>query len=344
MASRGKSKNEPTRPAGGAVSELRQDPVTGNWVVIARGRAARPRGKRDGEAVEENPIETCPFEDPKAAGNADPVLVYKEGGGAGWSLQVIPNKYPAFAGGGCPEITKVGPYAIQGGMGFHEVVITRDHVKHLAVLPREKVEEVLLAYRARYLNLKNEECVKYISIFHNHGKGAGASLSHPHSQLVAIPILPSDIRRSLRGSSRFYKKYQKCVHCTMLEWERKDGRRIIFENKYFIAFCPFISRGAYEVRLLPKIHTAYFEKIDDEGVGALAETLQEVLLRFYKNLENPPYNFYIHTAPVDSGEFPHYHWHFEIRPKLETGAGFELGTGVEISAVEPERAAEVLRS
>lgn len=337
MASRGKSKNE-------AVSELRRDPVTGNWIVIAKGRAARPHGKRDGEAVGEDDIQTCPFEDPKASGNFDPVLMYREKDGNDWSLQVIPNKFPAFAGGGCPEITKVGPYAVQGGMGFHEVVITRDHEAHLALLTRRKVEEVLRAYRARYLALKDEECVKYISIFHNHGKGAGASLSHPHSQLIAIPFLPSDIRRSLRGSNKFYKNHGTCVHCAMLEWERKDARRIIFENKEFIALCPFISRGAYEVRLLPKTHTAYFEKIEDGELLALSEILQEVLMRLYKNLENPPYNFYIHTAPVDSRQYSHYHWHFEIRPKLETGAGFELGTGVEISAVEPERAAGVLRS
>jgi UDPglucose--hexose-1-phosphate uridylyltransferase len=336
MVSREKSKKE-------AVSELRKDPVTGNWIVIAKGRAARLRGKRDGDSEEEDDIHTCPFEDPKASGNADPVLLYPSGGEAGWSLQVIPNKYPAFAGGGCPEITKVGPYAVQEGMGFHEVIITRDHTKHLAILGKEKVEEVLRAYRTRYLALKKEECVKYISLFHNHKKGAGASLSHPHSQLIAIPFLPSDIRRSLRGSGKFYQKHGECVHCAMLAWERKENKRIIFENEEFIAFCPFISRGAYEVRLLPKAHDAYFEKISDGGIQALSEILQEVLLRLYKNLENPPYNFYIHTAPVDSGEYSHYHWHFEIRPKLETGAGFELGTGVEISAVEPERAAEVLR-
>ena len=326
------------------VSELRKDPVTGNWIVIAKGRAARPRGKADGKADREDDIETCPFEDPKASGNADPVLLYPSQGEAGWSLQVIPNKYPAFAGGGCPVITKVGPYAIQGGMGFHEVIITRDHVKHLALLARGKVEEVLRAYRTRYVALKGEECVKYISLFHNHGKGAAASLSHPHSQLIAIPFLPSDIQRSLRGSNTFYKKHGECVHCAMLAWERRDNKRIIFENEEFVAFCPFISRGAYEVRLLPKIHAAYFEKIDEGEIRALSEILQEVLLRLYKNLENPPYNFYIHTAPVEQGEYPHYHWHFEIRPKLETGAGFELGTGVEVSTVEPEEAAAILRS
>jgi len=334
MASQEKNKNSP-------VSELRRDLVTGNWIVVAKSRGARPHpGKREKDA--EDPIETCPFEDPQASGNADSVLVYRDE--EDWSLQVIPNKYPAFAGGECGVITKVGPYSVQDGRGFHEVIITRDHTKHLAFLSQEKVAEVFRAYKERYLVLKDEECVKYVSIFHNHGKGAGASLTHPHSQLAAIPILPSGVRRSLSGSSVFYRKHGKCVHCAMLEWEREDQRRVVFQNKEFIAICPFVSRDAYEVRVFPQNHTAYFEEINDEEIESLAEVFKEVLGRLYNKLDNPPYNFYLHTAPADTSiEYVQYHWHFEIRPKTEVAAGFEFGTGVEISTVEPERAAAVLR-
>lgn len=333
MASKGKSKNIPA-------SELRRDPVTGNWIAIAKGRGTRPQVKRFGPQVDDA-VETCPFEDPQASGNADPVLVYQDAGD--WSLQVIPNKYPAFFGEGCPTISKVGPYSVQDGLGYHEVIITRDHSKHLALLSTGKVIEVMRAYKERYLSLKKEECVKYISIFHNHGRGAGASLTHPHSQLVAIPILPSGIRRSLSGSSAFYRKHNKCVHCAMLDWEREDKKRIVFENKDFIAICPFISRDAYEVRVFPNAHSAYFEETDDTGISSLSEIFQEVLKSFYKNLENPPYNFYLHTAPIDGKTKSKYHWHFEILPKTEIGAGFEMGTGIEISTVEPEKSTEILR-
>ena len=185
--------------------------------------------------------------------------------------------------------------------------------------------------------------MKYISIFHNHGREAGASLAHPHSQLIAIPILPSDIRRSLSGSNVFYRKHEKCVHCAMLDWERKDEKRIVFQNKDFIAICPFVSRDAYEVRIFPQRHSAYFEETTDEGLALLTEVFQEALKRLYEKLDNPAYNFYLHTAPVDGGEYPQYHWHFEIIPKTETSAGFEFGTGVEISTVEPEKAAKILR-
>lgn len=353
MESSGKNKNA-------HVSELRKDLVTGNWIVIAKGRADRPIPYRNQEQDREDPIETCPFENPKAYGNADPVLMFEnedqkdsprgpastrlgEAGEAGWSLQVIPNKYPAFSGGGCPTIVKKGPYDTQEGFGFHEVIITRDHTRHLALFSLERVHEVLRAYKERYLVLKNEECVKYIAIFHNHKRPAGASLTHPHSQLIAIPILPSDIRRSLLGSLRFYRKHNECVHCAMLLWEREEKKRIVFENNDFIVLCPFISRDAYGMRVYPKIHTARFENTENDQMRALAEVFHEALKRLNNALKNPPYNFYLHTSPIDGKRFDAYHWHFEIRPKHVMGAGFELGTGVEISTVEPERAAEVLR-
>lgn len=365
MEPKKKNKNVPARNAsasvaGGPVSELRRDLVTGNWIVVAHGRKDRPSVRPSRKDVDD-PIETCPFEDLKASGNEEPVLIYPSASsgqvdGSDWSLQVIPNKYPAFAGGECGVIGKVGPYSIQDGKGFHEVIITRDHTKHIALLPIEKVEEIFRAYRERYLSLKTEECVKYISIFHNHGKRSGASLTHPHSQLIAIPILPSDIRRSLSGSSIFYRKHGKCVHCTMLDWEREDKKRIVFENKDYIAICPFISRNAYEMRIFPQEHSAYFEKITDEKLRALIEVFHEVLKKFYEKLDNPAYNFYLHTAPVDGtlsapnsraerdgGKYPQYHWHFEIIPNTETAAGFELSTGVEISTLEPEKAAAILR-
>lgn len=351
------SKNQPQTPKNEAVSELRRDLVTGNWIVIAKSRGSRPSGPVRQDTEAEDPIETCPFEDPQASGNGEPVLFYKSestlanpvkfvslaaGRGADWTLQVIPNKYPAFAGGECAVARHVGPYSVEDGVGFHEVLITRDHSKHMALLPPERVLEVFRAYKERYFALSKERCVRYVSIFHNHGRAAGASLSHPHSQIIAIPISPSDARRSLSGATVFYRKRNACVHCVMLDWEREEKIRIVGQNKYFIAVCPFISRDAYEVRIFPQEHHAHFEHIPDEQMPFLAELFQDMLKRLYEKLENPPYNFYLHSAPSDQ-EYPQYHWHFEIHPKTEMKAGFELGTGVEMSTVEPERAARVLR-
>lgn len=327
-------------------SELRRDLVTGEWITIATGRAKRPKEyiKKEGEQLDTTK-ENCPFEDPQASGNAPPVLKYEnEAYKDDWRLQVIPNKFPAFSTyGECEDIREVGPYLVRDGYGFHEVVITRDHDTHLAIMKHEEVTDVVKAYQERYNALKKEECVNYISIFHNHGKDAGASLYHPHSQIIAIPVLPSDIHRSLRGSNLFYRREGECVHCRMVNWELRDKTRIVHENDKFVAFCPFVSRAAFEIRIFPKKQQAYFEATPQEDLPDLADALRASLRALYDLLDNPDYNFFIHTAPVDTRKYPNYHWHIEIRPKTAIAAGFELGTGIEISTMNPEGAAQHLR-
>jgi len=347
-------KKKQLRDGFGNVSELRQDLVSGEWVVIATGRAKRPHAFAKKKKEVKKPISECPFEDPQASGNGEPLLIYYEENkkikteGAKkiikeWSLQVIKNKYPAFGPGDCSETYKEGPYTLMDGAGFHEVVITRDHEKHLAVMPIEKVEEVIMAYKERYLALMEHKCVNYISIFHNHGKEAGASLEHPHSQLIATPVLPSDIRRSLKGAKDYHMKHKRCVHCTMLKWEREENRSI-FQNEHFIVLAPFVPRTAFELRIYPRKHKSNFEKITRQEIKYLAETLKYSLNKLYKGLKNPAYNFFLHTSPCDGRNYSYYHWHIEIWPKTAIWAGFELGTGIEISSIEPEEVAKFLRS
>jgi len=336
------------------VSELRQDLVSGDWVLIATGRAKRAHffAKKKREKFEQ-PISQCPFEDPQATGHGEPLLVYYQHNkkrrveGAKklikeWSLQVVKNKYPAFGPGDCSDCYKEGPFTLMDGAGFHEVIITRDHKKHLALLPIEKVEEVIKAYQERYLALMEHKCVNYISIFHNHGREAGATIPHPHSQLIAMPILPSDIRRSLQGAKTYREEHNRCVHCTMLKWEREE-RRSIFQNEHFIVYAPFVPRTAFELRIYPREHKSNFEKISKTERKYLAEALWWALYKLYKGLKDPAYNFFIHTAPCDGKDYKYYHWHFEIWPKTAIWAGFELGTGIEISTIEPEEVAKFLR-
>lgn len=334
-------------PASGPpVSELRQDLVTGEWVAIAQGRAKRPEAfiRQDRVTIQTSKRD-CPLEDVQASGNAFPVLTYtKHDNPTDWSLQVIPNKYPAFTHHGtCGTVWNEGPFEVRDGHGFHEVIITRDHERHIALLSREEVSEVIRAYRARYLALKEDQCLKYIALFHNHGPSAGASLPHPHSQLIAIPVLPPDIQRSLRGSNFYFRKYGKCVHCVMNRWERTDKKRIVFENDLFIAFCPFVSRNAFEVRIFPKKHEAYFYTITDSAITQLADTLRTSLHKLYEVLKNPDYNFFIHTAPLGAKKYSTYHWHIEIVPKTATWAGFELSTGIHLVTIDPKDAAAHLR-
>lgn len=323
-------------------SELRFDIVSKDWVVIATGRARRPESfKKEQRPKEEVPEKDCPFCHLEI--QEKPLLSLPKND-QDWELVVIPNKYPAFSHGASLNERGVGPYKVIDGVGFHEVIITRDHHQQLAHFKVEKVKQVIDAYQERYLELMNEKLINYVSIFHNHGREAGASIYHPHSQIIALPVTDPDLRRSLDGSRQFFEMHGKCVHCTMLGWELQNRQRIIFENDKFVALVPFASKIAFEVRIYPKEHKAYFERIKEDEKQELAEALRVSLNKVCKGLVDPAYNFFIHTAPCDGQNYDHYHWHFEILPKTAIWAGFELGTGIQISTIEPEKAAEYLRN
>lgn len=339
-------------PPGVAPSELRFDLVSKDWIVIATGRARRPETfKKEKRKPFVSSKKTCPFEQENLGTQEKPTLIFAKGKKVSlgkntpknWTTIVIPNKFPAFAPCRSKSKKTEGLYQRMDAMGFHEVVITRDHTKQMAQFSIDQIKEVMDVYQDRYLDFMDEKFVNYVSIFHNQGVEAGASISHPHSQIIAMPLTDPDLQSSLRGTKRFFKQNKKCAHCTMNRWDLKDGRRIIFKNKDFLVVCPFASRVAFETRIFPREHYAYFERIQEEQKWSLAEAFQEALKRIYKGLNDPDYNFFLHTAPCDGKNHDHYHWHFEILPKTGVWAGFELGTGIEISTIEPERAAEHLR-
>ncbi|MBI3420609.1 MAG: DUF4921 family protein [Candidatus Sungbacteria bacterium] len=326
------------------VSELRQDLVTGDWVVIATGRAKRPGDfLKQKRAPFTQPKATCPFEKllPKA------LAVYAADGQhreKDWWVQAVSNKYPAFNKGICAVVNNVGPYQWAEGAGFHEVVITREHDRPFARMTREEVSLVLRVYQERFCAMEADGCVKYISIFHNHGRLSGASIAHPHSQIIAIPVVPPDVVTSLRGATEYFKKEHACAHCVIIKYELQKRQRIVYENKNFIALAPYASRTAFEMRIFPKAHRAHFEQITSDERDGLADTLRATLCKLAKGLGNPDYNFFIHTAPTkDHDAFALYHWHIEILPKTAIWAGFEIGTGIEISTIAPETAAAFLQ-
>lgn len=326
------------------LTELRQDLVTGDWVVIATGRAKRPEefASKRRVQIEEDSNQPCFFCHPEESEQEKDNLIYERSNGD-WSLRVFPNKYPAFTRGRAPKHNEEGPYFSMDGTGYHELIVTRDHHKQIAQLNVLEVAEIVDSFQDRYLDLMNKKSVNYIEIFHNHGKEAGASINHPHSQLMAIPVISPYVQSELDGAEKYYKNNKHCVYCSMIEWETEHKKRVIFENDDFLAYCPFSSRAAFEVWVLPKKHKPYFERTADKEKLALAEALQISINKIYKALEDPAYNFYIHTAPCDGKDYPHYHWHIEILPRTSIWAGFELSTGIEISTIQPEVAAEYLR-
>lgn len=322
-------------------SQLRQDPVSGDWIVIAPGRAKKHISKKQKRLKAS--VKTCPFENPQASGNAEPVLLYE--GKNSWTLQIIPNRSPAFSPKNiCPKILRSGPYSTIEGVGRHDIVITRDHDKDFQNLSSFDAGLVFKAFKERYKILMEDNCPAYVSIFHNWGPKAGASIYHPHYQMISIPVIPPDVQHSLLGSSAYFKKNKKCVHCEMISWEKKIKRRIIFENKGAIVFTPFVSREPFELRVFPKKHLPFFEETLEDDLKFIVEALQKALAKIEKKLGDPDYNFFVHTAPVSGKKnHEHYHWHIEIQPKISVSAGFELGTGIEITVVDPDKAAKILR-
>ncbi len=323
-------------------AELRLDLVTGNWVVISAKRGKRPHTPFvEAQYKYAGDIATCPFCDPDKSGQKEDVLRY--GSTQDWTVRVFPNRYPAFAEGRELRERMRGLYLSLDAIGFHEVVVTRDHYQTFAHFRPEQIAEVFAAYQERYIKLMNKRFVRYISIFHNHGKSAGASISHPHSQLIAIPLVSSELACEINGAEGYFTKNQECVYCDMLAYELQKGERIVYQNSHFVIFCPYASRMGYEMWLLPKSHLPYFERLSREERFQAAVALKEALHRLDVFLNNPDYNFYLHTAPCDGKIYDFYHWHLEILPKYSTWAGFELGTGIEINPILPEKAALELR-
>lgn len=325
--------------------ELRLDPVTGSWVVVSTERAKRPVHFIEGTSKRSS----CAF----CYGHEDETppetLAFRPGGGPpnspGWLVRVVPNKYPVFV----PNCDDSSERSGQGlrisapSVGGHEVVIhSPDHIKSLPDLDVQQVSLVLKAYKERYLFYKNQPQVEYVEIIVNHGKDAGASLEHSHSQLFAMPLIPPAAKAQLTGTETYARETGRCVYCDTIAQERKLGERDISENGHFFCFAPYASRLPFESWIIPIAHSPFFEQISDEETLSLAEMLIGVLGRYNELFERPSYNLFLHTTPCkSSGEG--FHWHIEIIPKLSTIAGFELGTSMMINVTTPEEAARSMR-
>ncbi|MBI4993875.1 DUF4921 family protein [Candidatus Wolfebacteria bacterium] len=318
-------------------SELRQDLVSGDWIVIAPARAKRPEKLKTEKRVRA-PVKNCPFEDLQKSGHHPPKLSYD-------NVVVVENKYPAFDHINiCAELDKRGPYSIMSGIGHHDMVITRDHHKNFSKLSKKIANLVFKAFTDYYKLLANDYCLAYVAIFHNWGAKAGASIYHPHYQIISLPIVPPDVEHSYEGSFDYYKKHKKCVHCVMVDFEKKEKKRVVYENKSAVVLAPFVSREPFELRIFSKKHLPYFEDTPQEIMSDIVDALQKALCRIENRLADPDYNFFIHTSPLkDKKKYSHYHWHIEILPKTNISAGFELSTGVEINAVDPDEAAKILK-
>ncbi len=334
--------------------EIRQDIVTGKWVIVARERADRPHDYR---LKPERPVpgkrvkyeEGCPFCQLERFPQEPDVLRLPDHPDR-WQLHVFPNKYPAFLPKDDFRTWRQGPYRAIESAGYHEILATRWHHKIDVVLSRQELALQLEALVLRFRQLKSKPSVNYIQIIKNHGEQSGASLAHPHHQLLTVPVLPSDVCDMLAGAERYARQHQREVFQTVADYELREGSRVVAQNEHFMSFCPYASRVPFEVWVMPKSPEPYFENCGPEMREAAAEVLVDALARIYQGLNDPSYNYYIHTAPCDEAgftcgtkEFSHFRWHIEILPRLNVWGGFELGTGLEVTDTPPEEAAAFLR-
>lgn len=326
--------------------ELRKDPIIGRWIIIATERGKRPTDF----IVEKTPTKGgfCPLCPGNENTTPPEVLSYGHASPAsnkpGWTLRVVPNKYPALVIEGDLNKEGEGLYDKMNGIGAHEVIIeTPDHNAAFSYLPLDKMINVFFAYRDRLVDLSKDPRFRYVMVFKNFGAAAGASLEHSHSQLVALPILPRMIVSELEGSLSYYKYKERCVFCDIIRQEINQEIRVVCQNDRFIAITPYAPRSPFEMWLLPKKHSSSYISASDEDFSALTSIFSECMRRLDKCVPNVPYNFVLHGAPLRSQPLEHFHWHFEIMPKLTTIAGFEWGSGFYINPIPPEDAARYLK-
>ncbi len=329
------------------MSELRKDPILGRWVIISTERGKRPVYFEEKEGSKSGGF--CPF----CLGNEDKtppeILAYGRPSNApanspGWTLRIVPNKYPALRVEGDLDRRGEGIFDMMNGLGAHEVIIeTPHHDRDPSNMDTERVRDIFWAYKERITDLKRDTRVRYVLVFKNHKSEAGATLDHSHSQLIATPIVPKRVSEEIDGASKYYDYKERCVFCDMIRQEIQTGKRIVLENNHFISIEPFAARFPFETWILPKEHIPFFEEMDEEYYRDLAGIFRETLRKINKALKSPPYNFIIHTTPILNSCDNFYHWHLELMPKLTRVAGFEWGSGFYINPTPPETAAEYLR-
>ena len=319
-------------------------------MIIATERSKRPHDFRKAGPPIEKPSykEDCPFCPGNERLTPHETLAYRKGGppdGKGWWVRVIPNKFPALTlEGSLERKEEKGFFRLMDGVGVHEVVIGSPiHNQLFPLMDEVQVSEVLLAYRERYLALREDPRIKLIIIFKNHGQAAGTSLEHTHSQIVGTAVVPSNIRTKLQAAARHYDDHGVCVYCEMIQEELTFGKRIVMDTDRFVVLHPFASRSPFETWILPKDHNASFGSINMEDSKKFARVLKTALFKIHSNLNDPDYNYVIHTAPVKDEVEDYYHWHLQIIPRLTTTAGFEMGSGMYINVSFPEETAQFMR-
>jgi len=326
--------------------QLRQNIITGEWVVIAPARSKRPDDyiRAQKREVKDELASACVFclngsEFKRRLKNFDNKHT--------WTIQ---NKFPAFACDEkeCSDRTRsYYPehqfYRAKAAVGEHDVIVVKDHETTLPKFTTQIWSDLIETIQLRMIEHHRNEVVNHIMPIYNHGPEAGASVAHPHAQIFSGPVIPNIINRELDGSQRYFENNGVCVFCDMTRHEKTEKLRLVAENDHFIAFTFFAARFPFEIWILPKKHQSNFERLSRTQRQALSEIMQNIFKRLDKLLANPSLNWWIHSLPTILDNSDSYHWHIEIAPRLTGYGGFEMGSGMVIDIQDPEESAEYLR-
>jgi UDPglucose--hexose-1-phosphate uridylyltransferase len=325
------------------MAQLRREPITRMWVVVT---TDNPRG----------PSDYLPFKPPYQPQGMEGVCPFCPGNEGmtpketfslghpreGWSVRVVPNKFPFFRVEGEFDRRPEGMYDLMEAIGAHEIVVEApDHKQSIALMERQQIQKVLLAYRERLIDLEKDRRFKQFLILKNH---PGVFNRHPHSHILAMPIIPRRVDEEVGGALDYYQRKERCIFCDIIKEEMTNKKRIILETVHFLVFSPFASRYPFETWIIPKIHSPDFHRINEEEREDLSGAIQSLFIRFYRLLSDPPYSLAFHTSPVQSRfHRSEYHWHIETRLRIGLREGFEWGTGFFVNPTPPEDAAAFLR-
>ncbi|PIA54010.1 hypothetical protein AQUCO_00900528v1 [Aquilegia coerulea] len=327
--------------------EMRKDTVFNRWVIFSPARSRRPSDfKSKSPANPNNSNSSCPFCIGHEHECAPEIFRISSNTNSDWKIRVIENLFPALSRDEeLIQNTNLNPnpsfLTCISGFGFHDVVIENPvHSVLLSDQSDSDVGDVLLAYKKRVLQLMCNESIKYVQVFKNHGASAGASMSHSHSQIMGLPIVPATVSIRLDSMKGCFEETGKCSLCQV-----QCEELLINESKHFVSVVPFAASFPFEIWIVPRYHSSHFHELDDDKAVDLGGILKLMLLKLSRQLNDPPFNFMIHTSPfmVESSQLPYSHWFLQIVPQLSGIGGFEIGSGCYINPVFPEDAAKVMR-
>ncbi len=329
------------------MAELRRDPIVGRWVIVDTDHPASPKDFPYEESILKGGV--CPFCYGNEGMTPPEIECLREQGTSpnspGWQVRVVANKFPALQIEGDLDRRPLGLYDMSNGVGAHEIIIESPyHSKDIPDLLPHEIENYIKMCRSRAFDLAKDKRFKYLMFFRNYGSAAGASLEHPHTQVIALPMVPKNVAEEITGAKNYFDYKERCIFCDMLRQEMQEKERVVLENKYFLAFCPFVSRFPFEIWIMPKKHNGYIRSISDDEVRLLGEILKDTIAKVKNIFPNLSYNYILHVAPINGeNNVEYYHWHIEFMSKLTQVAGFEWGTGFYIDPITPEQAAKYLK-